>query len=54
MKKYYLLLFFLIIIQDFRVLVSNLPESDKPSFFGLPANIDRSKQRTVGNQVGHI
>lgn len=32
-------------------MVSGLPESDKPSFFGLPANIDRSKQRTVSSQV---
>jgi hypothetical protein len=31
--------------------VNSLPETDKPSFFGLPANIDRSAQRIVSSQV---
>ncbi|TRY75069.1 hypothetical protein TCAL_08574 [Tigriopus californicus] len=32
--------------QDFAKLVNKLPEDDKPSMFGLPANIERSYQRT--------
>lgn len=32
-------------------IISSLPESDKPLYFGLPANIDRSRQRTVSSQV---
>ena len=32
-------------------MVSSLPETDKPLYFGLPANIDRSRQRTVSSQV---
>lgn len=31
--------------------MSSLPETDKPLYFGLPANIDRSRQRTVSSQV---
>ncbi len=31
--------------------MSSLPERDQPSFFGLPANIDRSSQRTVSGRV---
>ncbi|XP_030632529.1 cytoplasmic dynein 2 heavy chain 1 [Chanos chanos] len=38
-------------IVDYRVMVESLPDDDKPSFFGLPANIERSAQRTVSTQV---
>ena len=31
--------------------ISSLPERDQPSFFGLPANIDRSSQRTISSRV---
>ena len=31
--------------RDFAAVVNNLPEEDKPSMFGLPANIERSHQR---------
>ena len=40
-----------IILQDYLSLISSLPERDQPSFFGLPANIDRSSQRTVSSRV---
>ncbi|KAA0702385.1 Cytoplasmic dynein 2 heavy chain 1 [Triplophysa tibetana] len=36
--------------RDYRVLVDSLPEDDKPSFFGLPANIERSAQRIISSQ----
>ena len=32
--------------KDYLELINKLPEEDKPSFFGLPANIQRSYQRT--------
>lgn len=31
--------------------IASLPEKDRPSFFGLPTNIDRSSQRTVSGHV---
>ena len=31
--------------RDFAAVVDNLPEEDKPSMFGLPANIERAHQR---------
>jgi len=31
--------------------VQELPEFDKPSYFGLPENIERSAQRIVSGQV---
>jgi dynein heavy chain 2 len=37
--------------QDYTGLITSLPDYDKPSYFGLPANIDRSRQRTVSSQV---
>lgn len=37
--------------QDYLALIASLPVSDKPSYFGLPANIDRSRQRTVSGEV---
>eukprot|EP00118_Oscarella_pearsei_P021037 m.233847 g.233847 ORF g.233847 m.233847 type:complete len:1441 (+) comp40100_c0_seq20:9031-13353(+) len=37
--------------KDFVGLVQSLPDADKPSFFGLPANIERSSQRSVSSQV---
>ncbi|CAB3978327.1 cytoplasmic dynein 2 heavy chain 1-like [Paramuricea clavata] len=38
-------------LEDYKETVNTLPETDKPSFFGLPANIDRSAQRIVSSQV---
>jgi len=38
-------------IRDYLMLISKLPESDNPSFFGLPVNIDRSVQRFNTNMV---
>ncbi|XP_047247257.1 cytoplasmic dynein 2 heavy chain 1 isoform X2 [Girardinichthys multiradiatus] len=38
-------------IMDYRSVVENLPEDDKPAFFGLPANIERSSQRIISSQV---
>ncbi len=38
-------------IQDYSAVINSLPERDLPSFFGLPANIDRSSQRNISNQV---
>ncbi|MBN3304013.1 DYHC2 protein, partial [Amia calva] len=38
-------------IMDYRSVIENLPEDDKPAFFGLPANIERSSQRIVSSQV---
>ncbi|XP_044894140.1 cytoplasmic dynein 2 heavy chain 1 isoform X9 [Felis catus] len=38
-------------ILDYRALIEKLPEDDKPSFFGLPANIARSAQRMISSQV---
>lgn len=37
--------------QDYRRVIENLPEDDRPAFFGLPANIARSSQRIVSSQV---
>uniref|UniRef100_A0A8B9KZF7 Cytoplasmic dynein 2 heavy chain 1 n=1 Tax=Astyanax mexicanus TaxID=7994 RepID=A0A8B9KZF7_ASTMX len=38
-------------IMDYRSVVESLPEDDRPSFFGLPANIERSAQRITSTQV---
>ncbi|KAG7470921.1 hypothetical protein MATL_G00119020 [Megalops atlanticus] len=38
-------------ILDYRSVIENLPEDDRPAFFGLPANIERSSQRIVSSQV---
>uniref|UniRef100_A0A8C2M1K4 Cytoplasmic dynein 2 heavy chain 1 n=1 Tax=Cricetulus griseus TaxID=10029 RepID=A0A8C2M1K4_CRIGR len=38
-------------ILDYRAVIGKLPEDDKPSFFGLPANIARSSQRMTSSQV---
>ncbi|KAK7812802.1 LOW QUALITY PROTEIN: hypothetical protein U0070_019828, partial [Myodes glareolus] len=38
-------------ILDYRAIIEKLPEDDKPSFFGLPANIARSSQRMTSSQV---
>uniref|UniRef100_A0A3Q1BV91 Cytoplasmic dynein 2 heavy chain 1 n=1 Tax=Amphiprion ocellaris TaxID=80972 RepID=A0A3Q1BV91_AMPOC len=38
-------------IMDYRSLIENLPEDDRPAFFGLPANIERSSQRIISSQV---
>ncbi len=32
-------------------MVAAFPEDDKPSYFGLPANIERSSQRIISGQV---
>lgn len=32
-------------------LLENFPEDDKPAYFGLPANIERSAQRIISGQV---
>ncbi|XP_071483964.1 LOW QUALITY PROTEIN: cytoplasmic dynein 2 heavy chain 1-like [Diadema antillarum] len=37
--------------KDFTELVSKFPDDDKPAFFGLPANIERSSQRIISGQV---
>lgn len=37
--------------QDYLDEVTRLPEFDKPSYFGLPENIERSAQRIISNQV---
>uniref|UniRef100_A0A7N6AJF6 Cytoplasmic dynein 2 heavy chain 1 n=1 Tax=Anabas testudineus TaxID=64144 RepID=A0A7N6AJF6_ANATE len=37
--------------EDYRSIIENLPEDDRPAFFGLPANIERSSQRIVSSQV---
>ena len=38
-------------LQDYLDVVNDLPEFDKPSYFGLPENIERSAQRIVSGQV---
>ncbi|XP_053312461.1 cytoplasmic dynein 2 heavy chain 1 isoform X2 [Spea bombifrons] len=38
-------------IMEYRGVIESLPEDDKPSFFGLPANIERSSQRMISTQV---
>ncbi|XP_038123892.1 cytoplasmic dynein 2 heavy chain 1 [Cyprinodon tularosa] len=38
-------------ISDYRGMVESLPEDDRPAFFGLPANIERSSQRIISSQV---
>ncbi|TRY83670.1 hypothetical protein DNTS_027964 [Danionella cerebrum] len=38
-------------IMDYRIVVDALPEDDRPGFFGLPANIERSSQRIISSQV---
>ncbi|XP_064157010.1 dynein cytoplasmic 2 heavy chain 1 isoform X2 [Anguilla rostrata] len=38
-------------ILDYRGVIENLPEDDRPGFFGLPANIERSSQRIISAQV---
>ncbi|XP_043547742.1 cytoplasmic dynein 2 heavy chain 1 isoform X2 [Chiloscyllium plagiosum] len=38
-------------IMDYRAIITHLPEDDKPAYFGLPANIERSSQCIFSNQV---
>ncbi|KAM4566457.1 cytoplasmic dynein 2 heavy chain 1 isoform 3-T3 [Odontesthes bonariensis] len=38
-------------ILDYRSVIENLPEDDRPAFFGLAANIERSSQRIISSQV---
>lgn len=44
-----MVLFFM--FQDYTSLIRNLSDEDDPSYFGLPANIERSWQRIVSTQV---
>ena len=37
--------------QDYYALVTALPEEDEPDHFGLPANIERSRQRINSSRV---
>ncbi|XP_025088458.1 cytoplasmic dynein 2 heavy chain 1-like isoform X3 [Pomacea canaliculata] len=37
--------------RDYQEVISSLPESDHPSYFGLPENIERSAQRIISLQV---
>lgn len=37
--------------QDYIDAIEALPESDKPSYFGLPENIERSSQRMASSAV---
>lgn len=37
--------------RDYVEAIEELPEFDKPSYFGLPENIERSAQRIISNQV---
>ena len=37
--------------RDYRDMIEKLPETDSPHFFGLPLNIDRSRQIVLSNQV---
>ncbi|XP_071846316.1 cytoplasmic dynein 2 heavy chain 1-like isoform X2 [Apostichopus japonicus] len=37
--------------RDYMELLENFPEDDKPAYFGLPANIERSAQRIISGQV---
>uniref|UniRef100_A0A8C8DIA2 Dynein cytoplasmic 2 heavy chain 1 n=1 Tax=Oryzias sinensis TaxID=183150 RepID=A0A8C8DIA2_9TELE len=37
--------------EDYRRVIESLPEDDRPAFFGLPANIERSSQRIISSQV---
>ncbi|KAJ8027756.1 Cytoplasmic dynein 2 heavy chain 1 [Holothuria leucospilota] len=37
--------------RDYIDFIANFPEDDKPGFFGLPDNIERSSQRIISGQV---
>jgi hypothetical protein len=37
--------------REFNDLVNQLPEEDKPSMFGLPANIQQAYQRTRSSET---
>ncbi|XP_061575223.1 dynein cytoplasmic 2 heavy chain 1 isoform X3 [Cololabis saira] len=38
-------------ILEYCSVIEKLPEDDRPGFFGLPANIERSSQRIISSQV---
>ena len=38
-------------MQEFVEAIEALPEFDKPSYFGLPENIERSSQRIISSSV---
>jgi len=40
-----------VILQSFVDAIESLPEFDKPSYFGLPENIERSSQRMISQNV---
>lgn len=42
---------YIMYVQDYVEAIEELPEFDKPSYFGLPENIERSAQRIISNQV---
>lgn len=44
-------MYILCYLQDYVEAIEELPEFDKPSYFGLPENIERSAQRIISNQV---
>lgn len=44
-------MYILCYLQDYVETIEELPEFDKPSYFGLPENIERSAQRIISNQV---
>ncbi|XP_022103094.1 cytoplasmic dynein 2 heavy chain 1-like isoform X1 [Acanthaster planci] len=37
--------------REYTDMIKSFPEDDKPSYFGLPANIERSSQRIISSQV---
>ena len=41
------------LLQDYYAVMSSLPEDDEPVHFGLPANIERSRQRINSTRVIH-
>ena len=41
----------LLYLQDYLDVINDFPEFDKPSYFGLPENSERSAQRIVSGQV---
>lgn len=40
-------------LQDYSSVTASLPETDKPIFFSLPANIERSAQQTNSSKVSN-
>ena len=42
---------YLILLQDYLDVIEKLPDNDDASFFGLPANIERTAQRVNSQRV---